>query len=120
MRVVITEQLTAEAILGLDFLIERGCTIQVGDGVLTFPHIGLSVPLNHRLLRSLAPSRSCVTLVETVQLEAHSEMETMAETQMDVSDGNWILEGEHREKTLVMVARAVVCPSQGRLPGAPS
>ena len=84
--------------------------------MLTFPHIGLSVLLNHRLLRSLAPSRSCVTLVETVRLEAHSEMETMAETQMDVSNGNWILEGEHREKVLVMVARAIVCPSQGRLP----
>ena len=116
-RVIIAEQLTTETILGLDFLTERGCTIQVGDGVLTFPRLGLSLPMNHRPPRSSAPSQTYVTLVETVQLAAHSEMETMAATQTDVSDGNWILEGEHREKVHVpvMVARAVVCPSQGKL-----
>ena len=45
--VVIVKQLTTEAILGVDFMAENGCTVQVGKKILDFPNHGASFPLIH-------------------------------------------------------------------------
>ena len=55
-------------------------------------------------------------LKETVRLPAFSEMEVMTTTQTSGVLGDWILEGELREKILVMVARAIVQSTDGKMP----
>ena len=114
-RVVIVEQLTTEAILGVDFLAENGCTVQVGKEILDFPNHGVSSPLIHSNSKYVLPPTG-VFIVETVRIPAFCELEVMATTQTSVSECNWILKGEQRDKVLVVAACAVVSPVNRTLP----
>ena len=99
--VVIVKQLTTEAILGVDFLAENGCTVQVGKKILDFPNRGVSSPLIHSNSKYVLTPTG-VFLVETVRIPAFCEMEVMATTQTSVSEYNWILKGEQRDKVPAM------------------
>lgn len=90
-RVVITEQLTTEAILGLDILADHECTVRVGKNILCFPNHGIA---SHPSAETRGPSQTGVTLVETVCIPAFSELEVMGETQDCVEAGCW---GENTE-----------------------
>ena len=85
--VVIVKQLTTETILGVDFLAENGCTVQVGKKILDFPKHGVSSPLIHSNSKYVLPPTG-VFLVETVCIPAFCEMEVMATTQTSVSECN--------------------------------
>ena len=54
-RVVIIKQLTADAILGVDFGVKNGCTVKVGKKILDFPKHGVSSPLIHSNIKYMLP-----------------------------------------------------------------
>ena len=64
-RVVIVKQLTTETMLGVDFLAENECTVQVGKKILDFPNHGVSSPLIHSNTKYVLPPTG-VFLVKTV------------------------------------------------------
>ena len=75
-QVVIVSWLTADAILGLDFLEANGYTIELGKKTLHFQDCNLSLSLNTSVQSSPATVR--VAVVSTLQVPAYSEMEMMA------------------------------------------
>ena len=81
-RVLIVKQLTTEAILGVDFLAENGCIVEVRKKILYFPNHGVSSPIHSNSKYVLPPTG--VILVETVRIPAFCEMEVMATTQTSV------------------------------------
>ena len=105
----------ARVVIGVDFLAENGCTVQVGKKILDFPNHGVSSPLIHSNSKYVLPPTG-VFLVETVRIPAFCEMEVMATTQTFLSECNWILKGEQRDKVPVVAARAVVSPVNRTLP----
>ena len=73
---VIADGLTAEAILGLDFLEKHNCILDMGKRVLALPGcspIALMAPSRIDVQRPLP-----VSLIETVRIPAASELEVMA------------------------------------------
>ena len=89
---VIVGGLTAEVILGLDFLEKNYCILDMGKHVLTLPGfspIVLMAPTRIDVQRPLT-----VSLIETVWIPAASELEVMANVDYDVNTLNqpWLLE----------------------------
>ena len=113
--VVVVKQLTAEANLAVDFLAKNGCTVKVGKKILDFPNHGVSSPLIHSNSKYMLPPNGAF-LVEIVGIAAFREMEVMATTQTSVTERNWILKGEQRDKVPVVAARAIIRPVNRMLP----
>ena len=78
-QVVIVSGLTADAILGLDFLEANGCTIDLGKKTLHFQDCNLSLSLVTSVQSS--PATIHVTVMSTLQVPAYSEMEVMAKVE---------------------------------------
>ena len=81
--VVIADGLTTEAILGFDFWETNQCTLDMGNCTLNFPGsqpITLSLP---SLLDFASPLM--VSLANTIQIPAASELEIMAHVRMQNS-----------------------------------
>ena len=100
-----------EAILGLDFLQEYNCTINLSIPVLQIPERGLEVPLQgtHKVHHS-----SDVEMVNVVNIPARSELEVVAKTRVDVEDGGTrLMEEKSNCKHPALVAWAVVSPHKG-------
>ena len=115
-QVVVVEHLTAEAILGMDFLTTNHCTIHVGKE-LEFPALGVSVPLTCcSTVTQRVTAKPGVFLVKMVKIPPASEMEVMAAADIIDPHQDWVLEGEQRVKLPIMMARAVVRPVEGRMP----
>ena len=79
--VVVVDQLTSEAILGLDFLKANGCVIDAAKGTVEFPYQKVSMtclPPN-KIPTATSTSASSVSpqvaVLETVQIPAHSELD---------------------------------------------
>ena len=110
--VIVVDQLSADAILGLDFLKDHQCTINIASRELFVNGGELKLPL-------VSDARRCfpefplepvpVSCVGTVQVPPFSEMELDVKTPVLVG-GTWMLE-RIAIKPSVVVARAVVCPS---------
>ena len=110
-QVVIVSGLTADAILGLDFLEANGCTIDLGKKTLHFQDCNLSLSLDTSIQSS--PATVCVAVVSTLQVPAYSEMEVMAKVEKPSVPGLWAVEGETDQ---IMVAHAVVDASADLIP----
>ena len=80
-QVVVTNAATAEAILGLDFLKENDCVIDIARKVLTFSKLTTSVPLSYQAIGHSDTSKTGVMLLESVCVLARSESEVMVKTQ---------------------------------------
>ena len=115
-NLVVADALTAEVILGLDFLEHNNCTIETGQRKLHFIERGISVALQTSRMESARVSHVRVTLGETVRVPASSELEVMARTSAPVDGGIWLLEKTSSERVPVMVARAVVAPNELGIP----
>ena len=94
--VVVVSGLTADVILGLDFLVANNCTIDAGQSKLNFPHENLSVTLGARGGRQMSSSEIPVSLGVSVSVPAYSEMEVMAKVPSELSSGTWIFEGKQQ------------------------
>ena len=92
-----------EGILGLDFLQEYNCTIDLSIPVLQIPERGLEVPLQGT--HKVHHSSSDVKLVNAVNIPARSELEVVAKTRVDVADeGTWLMEEKSNCKHPAFVA----------------
>ena len=113
--VLVASSLTADAILGMDFLDANKCTLEMANKVLRFPNRGVSISLQDP---SSQPHiiQARVTLEETLSIPPFSEMEVMAKVSEGLHQGTWLLE-ECKSKNLpVRVARALVNPITRTMP----
>ena len=113
--VLVASSLTADAILGLDFLDKNRCTLEMANKVLRFPDKGISVSLQDS---SLEPHivQARVTLEETLRIPPFSEMEVMAKVDGEIHEGTWLLEECKSRNLPVRVARALVSPVTTTVP----
>ena len=106
-QVLIVDSLMTEGILGMDFLNDNHCSIDLPQGLLRLPH-GVDVPMQKSQREH---SKVKVELVSTIQVPARSELDVLARIPVPVMDGEtWLLEGTQRGSSPVLVARAVVSP----------
>ena len=108
--IIVVDQLSADVILGLDFLEDHQCTIDLAPHVLSVGGSRLRLPLvtGDRSASEDNSEPVTVSLVKTVQVPPMSEMEIGGEVKQLVS-GTWVVERVPL-KASVVVARAVVCP----------
>jgi len=113
--VLVASSLTTDAILGMDFLDDNKCTLEMATKVLRFPNRGISVSLRDS---SLEPHiiQARVTLEETLSIPPFSEMEVMARVNGEVHEGTWLLEECKSRNLPVRVARALVNPVATTVP----
>lgn len=109
-RVVVVDGLTVDVILGLDFLETHSCTVDIGRKTLHFTNRGTSVIL-HGSQGTVAAIG--VTISETLEVPAYSEMEVMANMAQPKAPGTWIMEGD---ATSVMVARSLLDSPNTQIP----
>ena len=111
-KFVIADGITAEAILGMDFLEVNRCVLDLGRGELVAKDKGM-IPLRpHSSTKS-----SClkVTLVETIAIPAASEIEVKARVCAPSDEHIWMIEGK-TSRVPIRVARAVVKPHNNLIP----
>ena len=102
---VIADQITSEAILGLDFLEPNKCVLDLANEKMYIQ----DKPVPLQPLQSFNVSKCVkVTVVETVTVPPCSEMELIAHVNVP-QDGTWLIEGTGCP---VLVARAIVAPEQ--------
>ena len=107
---IIADKITAEGILGMDFLEGNKCVFDVAKREITFEHLeplSLVPPAP-----SLTAAVSNVALDKTITIPAACEIETMAK--LPSAGGLWLVEGKKRSD--VLVARAVVTPLRNGIP----
>ena len=113
--VLVASSLTADAILGMDFLDDNECMLDMANKVLRFPNRGVSISLRDS---SSQPHivQARVTLEETLSIPPFSEIEVMAKVGEGLHEGTWLVE-ECKSKNLpVRVARALVNPVTTTVP----
>ena len=111
-KFVIADGITAEAILGMDFLEANRCVLDLCRGELVAKDVGM-IPLQpHSSSKS-----SClkVTLVETMAIPAASEMEVKARVCVPSDEHIWMIEGR-TTRVPIRVARALVKPQNNLIP----
>eukprot|EP00731_Ephydatia_muelleri_P009158 Em0004g1496a len=74
---IVTDDITIEAILGLDFLEANSCVIDCGQKVLTFPSQKLSIPFLSKTTTEQGVATVGLVLKEKTVVPAGSEMEVM-------------------------------------------
>ena len=114
-EVIVVSPLTTEAILGLDFLCKHRATIDLEKRQLYLGDRRCTLPLcepNPRV-PDLKPS---VRALETFDIPPYSEMEVQACLQEPVTEGAWLLEGAEGKRLPASVARALVQPTNDRVP----
>ena len=105
-RLVVVDQLTAEAILGLDFLRKNECIIDTAQGRVNFAAKAVAFPL---LPSEETDTRIQVVLQETVHIPARSELDVAgAAKEGRESEAVWLLQPERSQRIPVLVAHAVV------------
>lgn len=92
-RMVVASALTAETILGVDFLESHNCTLEIGKRDLRFGSRGVAIAL-HGSSPEPVIVQARVTLEETVQIPALSEREVTARIDKLLQEGVWLLEGD--------------------------
>ena len=106
-QIVVASALTAEAILGGDFLGENQCSLEMGQRLLRFGNRGITITMDDRSSKPVIVQAQ-VTLCETVRIPAFSEREVPARIDKPLRDGVWVLEGDRSGRLPVSVANALV------------
>ena len=108
--VVVTDNLTAEGILGIDFLRHNRCIIDLSSSTLTLGG-GKAIQLLHK-----ASIKRDVRLVTTIRIPPRSEIEVTGNSH-SLPSGLWLLEGQPlKSHQPVIVARAVLKSSTDSVP----
>ena len=95
---IIAEQITAHAILGLNFLESNKCVLNLASKEISVGHRGvLSLTTNSF---HTAQSQVKVTVVKTLEILATSELEIMSRIHTDTAGGTWLVEGERQSSLL--------------------
>ena len=111
---VVVDDLTVDAILGLDFLEANPCTLNIGKRLLEIPSCESAIPVNDHLHCS-KPISVYAILTDTQLVPAYSEIETMATVPKTCIGKPCVLEST-RTKTAIMAARAIVIPTAETIP----
>ena len=111
-RALIVDSLVSESILGLDFLQENGCTIDLVKGCLQLAKSGVSISVGQQ---QEGPRQVTVQLTSKICIPPRSEIEILARTQHSIDGGTWLLEGRQVNNCSALVARAVVSPSNSNV-----
>ena len=113
---VVSGELVVDAILGLDFLQQHNCVIDVGKKLLKFPSVDLSVGLpDAGRCKQVTQVVGVVTMHE-ITVPAVSEMEIIVKPLCNVGSGIWMIENNPTVSCGVMVARAVMCSNKETFP----
>ena len=107
---VIADKITAEGILGMDFLEDNKCVFDVAKRQITFKQLetlSLVPPAP-----PLTVTISNVALEKTITIPASCEIEVMA--WLSSGGGPWLVEGKQHSD--ILVARAVVIPLRNSIP----
>eukprot|EP00731_Ephydatia_muelleri_P033930 Em0042g9a len=113
---IVTDDITIEAILGLDFLEANSCVIDCGQKVLTFPSQKLSIPFLSKTTTEQGVATVGLVLKEKIVVPAGSEMEVMVKIAGPVTNSTWVVGHKSATCNGVMVANAVVSPSSNVVP----
>ena len=113
---IVTDDITIEAILGLDFLEANSCVIDCDQKVLTFPSQKLSIPFLSKTTTEQGVATVGLVLKEKTVVPAGSEMEVMVKIAGPVTNGTWFVGHKSATCNGVMVANAVVSPSSNVVP----
>ena len=115
-RVAVVDSLSVEAILGLDFLQENSCTVDIGNKKLYLADQQMAVSLQAATdFTSLG--QISVYATETTRIPAFSEMELVGRAQIPLNEGEWLVERTQTDQRLpVLVAQAVVTPKASGFP----
>ena len=101
---IIANQITTDAIIGLDFLESHKCILNMAEGILSLN--GHAIVLNpHQSPTTTGCAK--VTIANTVTIPASSEMEISARVNSNVK-GMWLVESDVSNSQSVCVARALV------------
>ena len=109
-EVTVVDNITADVILGMDFLAAEDCVIDVGRKTLSIRSQQITLELHSEQCQSEGMDQMFVACVDTVDVPANSQLEVIVET-TEPAEGTWLLEGAVCDKLLVVVARAVVSPT---------
>ena len=113
-KMVVVDDLTVDAILGLDFMEANCCTLSIRERLLHIPSCKSSIPVNDHLHCS-KPMPVYATLADNQLVPAYSEIETIATVPKTCIGKPCILEATET-KTTVMAARALVIPNTETIP----
>ena len=111
---VVTEALTIEAILGLDFLENNGCTLDLRCRSLTLAD-STTIPLSSEV-KPESTTQLAVSVMSTLRIPPTSEVEVMGHVNGNISEYPHILEQLAHKRLPVRVARALVIPSSLGVP----
>ena len=114
--VCVAETITTELILGRDFLQKYNCTVEMGTiNKLNFGRDDLTVEFGREDSQKPAVVAK-VSLDQAVSLPPYSECELMVKVPVHSSNSStWLVESVS-EKRSVDVARALVVPTEGKIP----
>ena len=101
---VIVDDITVDAILGLDFLEANQCSIDVGERLLHFPSCMCSVPVTDKCDKHIVVN---VIMAETRTVPPYSELEVLAVIP-DTGLGKLGVIESTQTKTAVMAARTLI------------
>ena len=99
--VIITDNLTSDGILGMDFLQDNSCTIDIPRKKLILAG-GTVFPL----CQKTSPTYD-VRLAETTIIPPRCEIEVVGKSELPPY-GLWLLEGHHLKSQSVVIARAIL------------
>ena len=112
--VVIVTGLSVDMFLGLDFLSDHECSLDLGRKLVHFPLVGHSFALVPTPLQdSYVGSSFPVFVGATTCVPAFSELEVLASVPSHLNGGFWLFKG-HTSKGVV-AARALVSPRHGQI-----
>lgn len=109
---IVADHITAEAILGMDFLEKNKCVLDLCKGRLMMKDLGMVQLQPHSLKNPGTPTK--VNLVETITIPATTEVEVMAKLHTEDDTHTWMV--QNASTVPIMVARALVKPKYGLVP----
>ena len=109
---IIAEQITADAILGVNFLESNKCVLNLANKEMSVGHHGVLPLATNPCHTTQSPVK--VTIVNTLEIPATSELKILARIHTTSAGGTWLVEGE--KQSSVLVARAAVMPYNGLIP----
>ena len=115
MDVVVVSPLTADGILGLDFLQTQRASIDLDKEQVHLAECNCTISL-HRPSLQPGNTRVKVRAEKTLEVPAYSEIEIMACLERPILGGMWLLENVVRKHTSTVVARALVQPTPTHVP----
>ena len=109
-QMLVVDTLTSEGILGMDFLRENRCSMDISEGVLHFKDRGVTISVGDS-----TDDRMAVHLVSQLEIPARSEVEVPATVDESVNGKTWLLEGKQIKQCPLIFARAIVSPTNGEV-----